>query len=157
VRSLAKIKVAESSRALISALSQKTDSETKVLIAQTLGEMRDLSAVPSLLNLLRQRAWLEENYELLAAAALALGQIGSREAVPVLIRTLHRRKWFQREPHEQVRIAAAQALGLIGGENEVKALRRYLGGKDDALEIACEQALAQAEAGAKGSAPGEAR
>ena len=157
VRSLAKIRVPESFRALISALSQKTDSETKVLIAQTLGEIRDLSAVPSLINLLRRRAWLEENYELLAAAALALGQIGSREAVPVLIRTLHHRKWFQREPHEQVRIAAAQALGLIGGENEVKALRRYLGGKDDALEIACEQALAQAEAGAKGSAPGEAR
>jgi len=157
VRALAKIKGAESSRALIAGLGQKIDLETKLLIAQTLGEMRDLSAVPSLLNLLRKRAWLDENYDLLAAAALALGQIGSREAVPLLIRTLHRRKLFQTKPNEQVRIAAAQALGLIGGENEIKALRRYLGGKDDALELACEQALAQAEAGAKSLAPGGSR
>ena len=150
VRALAKIKGAESSRALIGGLGQKRDPETKVLIAQTLGEMRDLSAVPGLLNLLRRRAWLDENSELLAAAALALGQIGSREALPVLIRTLHHRKLFQTQPNEQVRIAAAQALGQIGGENALKALRRYLGGKEDALELACEQALAQAEAGAKG-------
>ena len=157
VRALAKIKGAESSRALISGLGQKADPETKLLIVQTLGEMRDLSAVPTLLNLLRKRAWLEENYELLSGAALALGQIGSREAVPLLTRTLHHRKWFQTEPNERVRIAAAQALALIGGESAVKALRRYLGGKDDALEIACEQALAQIEAGSKSPVPGGSR
>jgi len=157
VRALAKIKGAESSHALIGSLGQKTDPETKILIAQTLGEMRNLSAVPGLLNLLRRRAWLDENYELLAAAAQALGQIGSREAVPVLTRTLHHRKWFQTEPNERVRIAAAQALALIGGESAVKALRRYLGGKDDALEVACEQALAQIEAGSKSPVPGGSR
>jgi hypothetical protein len=157
VRALAKIKGAESSRALIGGLGQKLDPETKVLIVQTLGELRDLSAVPALLNLLRKRAWLEENYELLSAAASALGQIGSREAVPLLTRTLHHRKWFQTEPNESVRIAAAQALGLIGGESTVKALRRYLGGKDSALEIACEQALAQIEADLKSPGPGGPR
>ena len=154
VRALAKIKGAESSRALIGGLAQKLDPETKVLIAQALGEMRDLSGVPTLLNLLRKRAWLDENYELLSAAALALGQIGSREAVPLLTRTLHHRKWFQAEPSQRVRIAAAQALALIGGESAVKALRRCLGGEEDALELACEQALAQIELGSKSPVPG---
>jgi len=146
VRSLAKVRGAESSRALLAGLGQKLEPETKVLIVQTLGEMRDLSAVPTLLNLLRRRRWLDENYELLAAATQALGQIGSKEALPVLIRTLHRHKWIQAEPNYRLRLTAAASLGQIGGENAVQALKRYLRGKEDELEFACQQALAEVEA-----------
>lgn len=146
VRSLAKIRGADSSRALLAALGQKLEPETKVLIVQTLGEMRDLSAVPTLIHLLRKRRWLDENYELLNAAAQALGQIGSKEALPVLIRTLHRRKWIQAEPNYRLRIIAAASLGQIGGDNAVQALKRCRRGKEDELEFACQQALSEMEA-----------
>ncbi len=141
VRALTKIKGIESSRALISALSQVENRDTQILISSALGESKDLAAVPALIKLLKKKPVREETVPLLEAVIESLGRIGSREALPHLIKQLNRFSLINRAPRLRLRIKAAEALGRLGGESAIQALARYAGEGDDPLQVTCTAVL----------------
>lgn len=141
VRTLARIRGIEASRALVAYLQREDDPEVELLIVQTLGENKDHAAAPALVTLLKKRQLREDTVELFESAVEALGRIGSREALPELIRVLNNWKVLNRELGLKVRIKAAQALGQLGGESAMQALARYSRGKDE-LGRVCAEVLA---------------
>ncbi len=141
VRALSKIRGTDASRTLISGLSRKHDPELQTAIIQSLGEMKDLTAVPSLINIVRKYSRWGESSPISEQAILSLGKIGSKESLPILIKALGRRTLWDKEENLKLRIAAAGALACIGGENAVRFLNKNAKGADELLAQACEQAL----------------
>ena len=80
--------------------------------AYKLGEVRDLSAVPTLVAYLQ-----DDDMHLRRIAARALGKIGSPEAVMPLIEVLCRP-----DQHRQVQLAAICSLGRIGDPRASRTL-----------------------------------
>jgi hypothetical protein len=139
IRALSKIRGPQASRVFISKMNRKTDPDTLLAIIQAQGEMKDTHAVPALISQFRKR---RKNLELLESIAEVLGRIGSKEALPLLIRTLDKRGLMHRERRMKLRVKAVLALGQIGGESALKALRRhYRGASSDELDQACGQAI----------------
>ena len=77
---------------------------------------RHVSAIPALAAVLLR---LDETPEIRAAAATALGRIGDAVAAPVLGEALH-------DPAQEVRYAAALALGLLPADGAATRLTRAL-------------------------------
>jgi len=133
VRALTRIKTIEASRALTMALWKVPDNETRVMIVQSLGEGKNLAAVPALLKLLKKTPLRQDTAALLEAVIDALGRIGSKEALPHLIKQLNRFTLFKRDLVLRLRLKAAESLGRIGGERAVQSLARYAGEGRDPL------------------------
>ena len=103
--------------------------ETRLQVADILGEIRHPSAIPALLE-----AAHGEFFTVRARAASALAKIGDAQAVPVLIALLA-------DPEPEVRIAAALALGKFKDPRSIVRLSDLL--LED-REIEVRQAAAQA-------------
>lgn len=114
IHALGKIKSKKASLELTSRLrDKKLDSETKLVLIQTLAEMQETIAVTGLIALLKNRS---EESEVREKAAEALGRIGSREALGALTGIL-KKPWPLRKPEpEKIKIKSAEALAKIGGE-----------------------------------------
>jgi hypothetical protein len=74
-------------------------------------------------------------------AIAALGHIGDPQVLPTLIGLLHRRRWLSRRRTEELRIAAAYALGALRMPEGMEALRVAARSAPAALKHACEAAL----------------
>ncbi len=132
----------EASRALVSSLDADKSTHVRMLVIQALGESGDTAAVSPLIKLFKSTPLREDTIELLEAVIDALGKIGSREALPVLIKTLNRKSLFNRELNYRLRLEAAKALSLVGGENAKQALARYANpDKKGELEKKCAESL----------------
>ena len=104
----------------------------RVQVAGLLGEIREASSVPALLD-----ALTGEYYTVRAAAASALGQLGDGRAVEPLLAAIK-----DREP--QVRSAAAAALGAFNHPDTIDGLANLL--LDDS-QIEVRQAAARSMGG----------
>lgn len=127
-----------------------TDKEDGVrgAAAVALGEIANESAVPRLVSVIgsqevvvaskkKSRSKKEQNPFVLRAVARSLGQIRSRAGVPALIAVLQNEK-----AEDDVRREAAVALGLIGDEAAIPALRNSSTSNDPYLAQAAHEALA---------------
>jgi HEAT repeat protein len=141
VRAMAKIGGRQAARFLRECVTD-ADAVVRQAVIGYLGAARDSVALPPLMALAGERPRDKEGQDLRKTAIMALGQIGNRTAVPVLTHLVHKRSWFRRGEAEDVRIAAAAALGLLGGPEAVEALQRAKGSGGRVGE-ACEQALAR--------------
>lgn len=141
VRALSRLRSLEASRALAGVLASEKDLETRMVILQSLGESKDLSAVPPLLKMLEQLALREDTLALREAVIEVLGKIGSREALPVLIKILSQWSPFKRDLVLKEKQKAAYALGRLGGESAMQALARYARGGNDPLSLTCTAVL----------------
>jgi HEAT repeat protein len=79
------------------------------------------------------------------AAIAVLGTIGDPQALPTLIAILRRKQWFSRKAIEDLRLAAAHALGELGGADATEALRAVAQSARSDLRQACERALSRAQ------------
>jgi hypothetical protein len=141
IRSLVRIRGMEASRALAAALQKESDPEFRMVIVSALGESKAQAGVPALLGQLKSIPAREDTLLLLEATIDALGRIGSKEALPQLIKVLNRKSLFKREVAHKLRIRAALALGMLGGESAMQALTRYARGGDDRLRKTCTAVL----------------
>ncbi|MFQ5848462.1 MAG: HEAT repeat domain-containing protein [Candidatus Methylomirabilales bacterium] len=118
------------------------DSEPSVREAAmaTLGGLKVRAAVSPLRRIAQEPPGARELEEQKMAIA-ALGAIGDAEALPTLLFLLHRKRWLLRRRTEQLRIAAAYALGALGGSEATEALRAAARSAPPALRRACETAL----------------
>jgi HEAT repeat protein len=126
---------------LAGAFASEKDLETRMVILQSLGESKDLSAVPPLLKMLEQLALREDTLALREAVIEVLGKIGSREALPILIKILSHWSPFKRDLVLKEKQKAALALGRLGGESAMQALARYARGGSDPLSQTCTAVL----------------
>jgi len=141
VQSLGRVGNNESATLLCHALG---DSEPAVrqAAADALGRLRHLPALKRLAHIAANSALRPE--EVLAervVAISALGQIGGAQAGAHLASILSRSTWFRRAANDQVRIAAATALGRIGDGTAAELLRRFAADRRVAVRNACEVAL----------------
>jgi HEAT repeat protein len=105
-------------------------AKIRAAAAQSLGHLESVSAVPDLL-----RAMTDSDTWVRYYTARALGRIRSPESMDVLANAL------RSDPANQVRIAAADALGSIGGRRTVSLLAPYVNSEDHDLSQAALMAL----------------
>jgi HEAT repeat protein len=74
-------------------------------------------------------------------AVRSLGRIGRSEAAGALAQVLQRRAWFRRKHNRLLRVAAAHALGRIGGPDAFGYLDEHSRHGDPAVRQACSEAL----------------
>ena len=115
------------------------DLETKLVLVQIFGERQERLAVPSLMDMLKDKS---EEPELREKAAEALGKIKSREALGVLTDALAKPGLFRKAAPDKVRLKAAEALSKIGGERVEYILSELADGEGIVAQY-CRELIAQ--------------
>jgi hypothetical protein len=124
---------------LLGALGDIDTSVRQAAIA-ALGGLKVRAAVPPLRQLAEAHPGTRDLEEQKRAIA-ALGAIGDPQILPTLIGLLRRRRWLSRRRTEELRIAAAHALGALRMPEGMEALRTAARSAPAALKYACEAAL----------------
>jgi HEAT repeat protein len=132
----------------INILLQAAESDDQELRRQallSLGAIRAASAIPTLIKLLGQSGWSRHTVDIKKDAIRALGEIRSGEAVAPLLKVLARRHLWRRALNDELRVAAAAALGEIGDENARAGLEKATNDRSAPVARAAAQALMQME------------
>lgn len=109
-----RLKATRNVRALIKALKYLNNSDVRKGAAAGLGELKDETAVSSLIEALK-----DEDKYVRKNAAEALGKIGDKNAMEPLIEALKDEDWFVQEK-------AVAALGKIGDKRATDPLLRFI-------------------------------
>lgn len=143
------------SEVLVSLLS---DSVVTVRLAaiEGLAELRAEEAVSALCDIVTLENNFGEGARLREAAIRALGAIGSGRAVPVLCVVLER-GILRTLGSPRPRVAAAEALGVLGGPDARLALEQGTRSMHGAVREACQRALARLRAREPTAAGGRRR
>lgn len=148
IRALARIGGREALGILLH-MAESGDPELRPQALLSLGAMKDPAAVPTLLRLAGQTDPWVKNPEVKKEAIRALGEIGSPEAVPTLLGILRQRKFWRRDRFDEVRVAAAVALGDIGGTEATAALQDATDDRSPTVARAAAGALKQRRKGSE--------
>ena len=105
-----------------------------------LGLMRSREAVPALSRLLERRDLLLKELAAKKEVVAALGRIGDRRVTGQLLKMLAARGWPVLGRWQELKIAVASTLGMLGDEAALPALTDLARGKG-ALAEACREAL----------------
>lgn len=144
VRALTKIGGQRAVGILLKA-AESSDQDLSRQALLSLGAIRAASAIPTLLKLIEQPELSRGAVDIKKDAIRALGEIRSREAVPSLLRILARRALLRRALNDELRAAAAAALGEIGDETGQPELARAAEDRSPIVARAAVQALMQME------------
>ncbi len=123
------------------ALSGEQELRRQAILS--LGAIRAASAVPTLLSLLKKSDWSQRAVDLRKDAIRALGEIRDPEAIPELIKIVKKKRWMRRQLNDELRIAAASALGDIAAETTRIVLERATHDRNAAVARAAAQSLKQ--------------
>lgn len=127
--------------ALVAALGR--DGEIAEVCAGCLGGLRHPAAARALGELIDLRSRRPEGVR--RAAIRSLGRLASPDALARLKQILDHAPFFGAARFRGLRVAAAQAIGQIGGPAAVQALQRHARGGDAAVRQACQEALRRLE------------
>lgn len=119
------------------------DQELRRQAVLSLGAIRATGAVPTLLKLLQKSDWSQRAVDLKKDAIRALGEIRDPAAIPDLVKIVNSRSWFRRQLNDELRIAAAAALGDIADESARITLENATHARTAAVARAAAQALKQ--------------
>jgi len=144
IRALAKIGGQKAVSILLQA-AESNDQELRRQALLSLGAIRAASATPTLLKLLEQSDWSRRTIDIKKDAIRALGEIRAAEAVTALTAVLGKRRFLRRALNDELRVAAAAALGDIGEEHARPALEKVLQDSNPEVARAAAKALAQLE------------
>jgi HEAT repeat protein len=109
----------------------------------SLGAMRATAAAPTLLAIMNQKGWSQREVDLRKDTIRALGEIRAPEATPELIKILKKKRIMHRQLNDELRSAAAAALGDIADEDTRKILDKATNDRNTAVARAAAQALKQ--------------
>lgn len=149
VRALTRIGGPEAVSILLRTVEEE-DPELSRQALLSIGALRDRSAVPVLLRLVERPDPLQRRVEIRKGAIRALGEIGSPEARPALEKILMRRSLWRRTVADEIRAAAATALGEIPADGSA-ALEKALEDHSPEVARAAAQALKNLRKGRHGS------
>ncbi|MFA5514695.1 MAG: HEAT repeat domain-containing protein [Desulfuromonadales bacterium] len=142
VRALTKIGGARALGVLLS-LIEGEDSTLARQALLSLGAMKTASAVPVIVKLINRSDPMGKRTEIKKEAIKALGEIGAAEAVPSLIAILRRQRFWRRADFNELRAAAATALGEIRDASAQPALEEASEARSDIVARAANQSLKQ--------------
>jgi len=136
-RALARIGTDQAVQGLLRAAQELP--ELISVVTTCLGETRSPAAVRALGHILdpQQRHPEHEQRE----AIRSLGRIRNPEALGTLKQVLERRTFFRRMRTRRLRIAAARAIGRIGGEEASRLLAQHAEENDEPVQTACRESL----------------
>ena len=123
--------------------ASSADKELKRQAILSLGAMRATAAAPTLMALLKQKDWSQRGIDLKKDTIHALGEIRAPEAIPELLKIVKKRRWLHRQLNDELRVAAAAALGDIAEESTRDALEKATHDKTATVARAAAQALMQ--------------
>lgn len=141
LKALVKIKTPDSTRFLVGLLDGKLSQELMLHLIRLLGNAKEVSSVPSLMKILKNRGALLENLELYQEVIRALGQIGSQQAVPLLKEVLLKRNLLAKSRALVLSVESAEALSKIGGKSAIEALEAGAKSKTPEIASACRKGL----------------
>jgi HEAT repeat protein len=144
IRALAKIG-GQRALAILLQVAESNDQELRRQALLSLGAIRAAGATPTLLKLLEQSDWSRRTLDIKKDAIRALGEIGATAAVPALTAILGKRRWLRRALNDELRIAAAAALGDIGEGHTRPALEKATQDRNPEVARSAAKALAQLE------------
>jgi HEAT repeat protein len=96
-----------------------------------------------LLKLLQKTDWSPDVVELKKDAIRALGEIRDPEAIPELANIINKKSWLRRQLNDELRMAAAAALGDIAEESTRTILEKTTHDRSATVARAAAQALKQ--------------
>jgi HEAT repeat protein len=105
--------------------------------------MRATVASPTLLSMLKQKGWSQRGIDLKKDTIRALGEIRDPAAIPELLKIIAKRRWLHKQLNDELRVAAAAALGDIAEESTRAALEKATNDKATTVARAAAQALMQ--------------
>jgi len=123
IRALAKTGGQDSVNLLLQAVEEK-DEELSRQAMLSLGALKDPSALPALMRIVRQSDPFLKQAGLQKDAIRTLGEIGHSDCLTLLIHILGRRKWIRSRQYAEIRATAAQALGEIGRDEAMEPLAK---------------------------------
>ena len=142
IRSLTKIGGKRAIKILLqTATSDDQDLRRHAILS--LGAMRATIASPTLISMLKQKGWSQRGIDIKKDILHALGEIRDLEAVPELLKILKKKRWLHKQLNDELRVAAATALGDIAEESTRAALERATNDKATTVARAAAQALMQ--------------
>jgi HEAT repeat protein len=119
------------------------DQELQRQAILSLGAMRAAVASPTLMAILKQKGWSQRGIDLKKDTIRALGEIRDPEAIPELLKIIKKKRWLHKQLNDELRVAAAAALGDIADENTRAALEKATNDKASTVARAAAQALMQ--------------
>jgi HEAT repeat protein len=119
------------------------DHELQRQAILSLGAMRAAVASPTLMALLKQKNWSQRGIDLKKDTIRALGEIRDPEALPELLKIIKKKRWLHKQLNDELRVAAAAALGDIAEESTRAALEKVTNDKATTVARAAAQALMQ--------------
>ncbi len=126
-------------------LMEDPDPSVRLMAISAAGSLRTPVMMEALWDLYRAIPIRSSEWALKPAVLQAVGRSGLREAVPRVVEELRRKHWFHRRRWTEVRRAAIQALGDLGGPEAVAALEAVVEDDPSAeLRAAARRALAAA-------------
>ena len=126
---------------LQTAASDDQDLRRQAILS--LGAMRATVASPTLLSMLKQKGWSQRGVDLKKDTIRALGEIRDPAAIPELLKIIAKRRWLHKQLNDELRVAAAAALGDIAEESTRAALEKATNDKATTVARAAAQALMQ--------------
>jgi len=142
IRTLTKIGGSEEVEIFLQILSGK-DEDLRRMALLSLGAMKNPAAVPALVRLVATPDPWVKQMEVRKEAIRALSNIRAEDAVPVLIEILQKKKFWGRARFNEIKAAAATALGEIGAPEAREPLEKAVDDRSPKVARAASQALRQ--------------
>lgn len=138
--SLTKIQGKEAGVLLASALDDQ-DKGIRILACRGLAQRKEKGALSGLTEIIQSDGFIdtpsEEKKQLLESWAV----IGEDEVVPLLKRLINKRRWLKRDKHNETRILAIRALGLIQTQEASQTLRELCRKRNKVIRQVSQRAL----------------
>jgi len=126
--------------ALLTKSLKDPDLRIRGLAAINLARVGKKASLPPLLEVIQAKDFPKRDPSEVKAFFDAAGSVGSNDALRPLQQTLEQRGWFGGGVKDEVRLAAANALALIGSQEAKAVLEAGTNSRDESIRRACLEA-----------------
>jgi hypothetical protein len=144
VNSLIRIPTPEAGKFLVSYLRDE-DDRIRIQASRGLTQRKEKQALATLEEILKDDQFRDESPEEKKSMLESFAAIAGQEAVPILVNMVRKRSWLNRDQHNETRIFAIGALGLIDSPQAEDVLTQLSKGRNKAIRQACHSALRRIE------------
>ena len=116
IKTLAKLRTENSIRELVKTFFS-TERSLSLQAILSLGAIKEPSAIPALLQLLKKRDFWGKLHEIKKETVKALGNIGDPKALPELHKIIKKKVFWRKRPHKELKALVALSLGKIEGKD----------------------------------------
>jgi HEAT repeat protein len=131
--------------AILTLMMEDEDKRIRSLTCRGLTKRREKGALPVLMKLLKDAGFRDKSPDEKKHLLESYVSIGGNEAIPLLTRMVNKRSWLKRDQHNETRVFAIRALGLMDTGEAKDALISLSKKRNKVLRKTCEDALRRME------------